>query len=93
MGWRTHQQKVDALQVTRDLVGRELFGRPFARLTSYERAEVNRDSRILEAAADLPNVGNEVTGRVEKVVMDSTGIPFLYVGGKVLDLFTVSEVI
>ena len=86
-------KQVDALQVTRDLVGRELFVRPFARLTSYERAEVNRDSRILEAAADLPNAGNEVTGRVEKVVMDSTGIPFLYVGGKVLDLFTVSEVI
>ncbi len=86
-------KQVDALQVTRDLVGRELFGRPFAKLTSYERAEVNKDDRVVEAAADLPNAGNEVTGRVEKVVMDSTGIPFLYVDGKVVDLFTVSEVI
>jgi flagellar basal-body rod modification protein FlgD len=86
-------KQVDAIAVTRDLVGRELYGRPFEKLTSYERAEVNKNDRVVEAAADLPNAGNEVSGAVEKVVMDSSGIPFLYIGGKVVDLFTVSEVI
>ncbi len=85
-------RQVDAIAITRDLVSREKYGRPFARLTSIERAEVNRDDRVVAAAADLPNAGNEVTGVVEKVVMDSAGIPFLYVGGKVVDLFTVSQV-
>jgi len=86
-------KQVDGIAITRDLVGRELYGRPFAKLTSYERAEVNKNERVIEAAADLPNAGTEVSGTVEKVVMDSTGIPFLYIGGKVADLFTVSEVI
>lgn len=86
-------KQVDAIGVTRDLVGRERYGRPFAKLTSYERAEVNKDERVVAAARDLPNAGNEVTGTVEKVVMDSAGIPLLYLGGKVVDLFTVSEVI
>ena len=86
-------KQVDAIGVTRDVVGREIYGRPFAKLTSYERAEVNRDQRVVDAAADLPNAGSEVTGIVEKVVMDSAGIPLLYIGGKVVDLFTVSEVI
>jgi flagellar hook assembly protein FlgD len=86
-------KQVDAIGVTRDVVGREIYGRPFAKLTSYERAEVNRDQRVVDAAGDLPNAGSEVTGLVEKVVMDSAGIPLLYIGGKVVDLFTVSEVI
>ncbi len=39
-----------AIGVTHDQVGREIYGRPFAILTSYERAEVNRDQRVIDAA-------------------------------------------
>ncbi|QFG03476.1 flagellar hook capping FlgD N-terminal domain-containing protein [Tepidiforma bonchosmolovskayae] len=85
-------RQVDAIAITRDLVAREKYGRPFAKLTSLERVAVNEDERVVAAAADLPNAGNEVTGVVEKVVMDSSGVPFLYIGGKVLDLFTVTQV-
>ncbi|MFN8616358.1 MAG: flagellar hook capping FlgD N-terminal domain-containing protein [Dehalococcoidia bacterium] len=85
-------QQVDAIAVTRDLVGRDLYGRPFAKLTSLERAEVNKDDRVVAAAADLPNAGNEVSGRVDRVVTDEKGIPMLLVGSKVVDLFTISEV-
>lgn len=85
-------KQVDAVGVTRDMVGRELYGRPFAKLTSFERVAVNQDERVVAAAGDLPNAGNEVTGRVEKVVMDAGGIPMLFVGGKVIDLFTIAQV-
>jgi flagellar basal-body rod modification protein FlgD len=85
-------KQVDAIAITRDIVAREKYGRPFAKLTSFERVAVNEDERVVAAAADLPNAGREVTGTVEKVVMDSSGIPFLYIGGKVIDLFTVSQV-
>jgi len=85
-------KQVDGIAVTRDMVGRELYGRPFAKLTSMERVEVNKDDRVVAAAADLPNAGNEVAGRVERVVTDAQGIPMLIVGGKVVDLFTIAEV-
>ncbi len=85
-------KQVDGIAVTRDIVSRESFGRPFAKLTSMERAQVNKDDRVVEAAADLPNAGNEVTGRVDRVVTDAQGIPMLIIGGKVVDLFTVAEV-
>ena len=85
-------KQVDAIGVTRDLVDRDLYGRPFARLTSMEKAAVNKDERVVAAAADLPNAGNEVTGVVERVVTDEKGIPMLLVGDKVIDLFTISEV-
>ena len=86
-------KQVDAIAVTRDLVGRDLYGRPFAKLTSLEKAGVNKDDRVVAAAADLPNAGNEVTGKVDRVVTDDKGIPMLLVGGKVVDLFTISEVV
>jgi hypothetical protein len=38
------------------------------------------------------NAGNEVTGKVDRVVTDDKGIPMLIIGGKVVDLFTVAEV-
>jgi hypothetical protein len=57
-----------------------------------ERVDVNKDDRVVFAAADLPNAGNEVTGVVERVVTDAKGIPMLIVGGKVVDLFTIAEV-
>lgn len=85
-------KQVDAITVTRDLVSRETYGRPFAKLTSLERVSVNKDERVVAAAADLPNAGNEVTGKVDRVVTDDKGIPMLLVGGKVVDLFTISEV-
>ena len=85
-------KQVDGIAVTRDIVSRDLFGRPFAKLTSLERVSVNKDDRVVDAAADLPNAGKEVTGTVEKVVMDSKGIPMLLVGNKVVDLFTIAAV-
>lgn len=85
-------KQVDAIGVTRDIVGREKYGRPWEKLASFERVEVNKDQRVVDAASDLPNAGTELTGMVEKVVMDQGGIPMLYVNGKVLDLFTVAQV-
>ena len=85
-------KQVDGLGVTRDIVSRDLFGRPFAKLTSMERVDVNKDDRVVAAAADLPNAGNEVNGRVDRVVTDAKGIPMLIIGSKVVDLFTISEV-
>jgi flagellar hook assembly protein FlgD len=92
MGKTVTGRQVDGIGITRDLVARELHGRPFAKLTSMERVAVNQHERVVAAAADLPNAGREVTGVVDKVVMDSAGIPYLYIGGKVVDLFTVSQV-
>ena len=85
-------KQVDGIAVTRDLVSRETYGRPFSKLTSLERVAVNKDDRVVAAAADLPNAGNEVTGKVDRVVTDDKGIPMLLVGGKVVDLFTIGEV-
>lgn len=85
-------KQIDAIAITRDMVAREKYGRPFAQLTSFERIAVNEDQRVVAAAADLPNAGREITGTVQKVVMDSSGIPFLLIDGKVVDLFTVSQV-
>ena len=48
--------------------------------------------RVIAAASDLPNAGNEVMGRVDRVVTDDKGIPMLLVGNKVVDLFTIAEV-
>ena len=85
-------KQVDGIAVTRDIVSRDLFGRPFSKLTSLDRVTVNKDDRVVAAAADLPNAGNEVTGSVDKVVMDAKGIPMLLVGDKVVDLFTIAAV-
>lgn len=85
-------KQVDGIAVTRDLVSRETYGRPFLKLTSLERVSVNKDDRVVAAAADLPNAGNEVTGTVDRVVTDDKGIPMLLVNGKVVDLFTIGEV-
>ena len=85
-------KQVDAIGVTRDIVGREMFGRPWEKLASFERVQVNQDERVVSAAEDLPHAGTEVTGVVDKVVMDAGGIPMLYVNGKVLDMFTVAQV-
>ncbi|MBK8559844.1 flagellar hook capping FlgD N-terminal domain-containing protein [Candidatus Amarobacter glycogenicus] len=85
-------EQVDGIAVTRDIVSREKFGRSFANITSMERVEVNKDDRVVAAAADLPNAGNEVSGVVERVVTDAKGIPMLIVAGKVVDLFTIAEV-
>ncbi len=85
-------KQVDGLAVTRDIVSREMFGRPFAKLTSMERVEINKEERVVSAAGDMINAGNEVTGKVDRVVTDDKGIPMLIIGGKVVDLFTVAEV-
>src|SRR5690606_18127735 len=85
-------QQVDAINITRDQVGREVFSAPFSQLTSAQKALVNRDDRVVAAAADVPNAGTEVTGVVEKVVVGPDGVPMLFVGGKVVDPFTVSQV-
>jgi flagellar hook assembly protein FlgD len=85
-------QQVDAINITRDQVGREVFSAPFSQLTSAQKALVNRDDRVVAAAADLVNAGREVTGTVDKVVVGPDGVPMLFVAGKVVDPFTVSQV-
>lgn len=80
------------LGVVRDIVARELFGAPFAQLTTAQREQVNADERVQAAAEDLPNVGREVRGIVDRVVVGPDGVPVLLVGTKVVDLFSVSEV-
>jgi flagellar basal-body rod modification protein FlgD len=85
-------RQVNAIGVTRDLVSRELFGQPFAQLVSGQRVSVNQDERVVAAAADVPNAGREVAGVVDKVVVGPDGIPMLWIGDKVVDLFTVAEV-
>jgi flagellar basal-body rod modification protein FlgD len=85
-------KQVNAISVTRDLVSREMYGAPFEQLASAQRVTVNQDDRVVAAAADLPNAGREVSGVVDKVVVGPDGIPMLWVGNKVVDLFTVAEV-
>lgn len=85
-------EQVNAIDITRDMVARELYGQPFLNLTSAQRVTVNQDERVVAAAADVPNAGKEVTGVVERVVVGPDGIPLLWVGGKALDLFTVAEI-
>jgi flagellar hook assembly protein FlgD len=85
-------KQVDGTGVARDLVGRELFSAPYTSLTSAQKVQVNRDQRVADAAFDAVNAGAEVTGKVDKVVVGADGIPSLYVGGKVLDMFTVTGV-
>ena len=84
--------QVDGVSVTRDVVGREKFGAPWAKLSSSQRVDVSSDDRVKAAITDTANAGKEVSGKVDRVVTDDKGIPMLYVNGKVVDLFTVSEV-
>jgi flagellar basal-body rod modification protein FlgD len=83
---------VDATGVTRDAVGREMFGSAFAELTSQQKVQVNLDSRVRAAVADSTNAGAEIAGKVDRVVVGPDGIPSLYVAGKVVDLFSISAV-
>ncbi|MEO9254583.1 MAG: flagellar hook capping FlgD N-terminal domain-containing protein [Tepidiformaceae bacterium] len=92
LGKTVTAKQVDGTAVARDLVGRGLFGAPYASLTSTQKTQVNRDQRVQDAAFDASNAGMEVTGKVDRVVVGADGIPSLYVGGKVLDMFTVSGV-
>lgn len=85
-------QTVNGIAIARDQVAREKYGQPFAKLNSEAKTQVNRDERVIAAAADAQNAGAEVTGKVDRVVVGPDGIPMLWVGGKAVDLFTVSEV-
>lgn len=85
-------KQVNATSAVRDMVGRELFGLPYASLDSTQKSSVNSDQRVKDAANDAANAGREVTGKVERVVVGPDGIPSLWVGGKVVDMFTVSGV-
>jgi flagellar hook assembly protein FlgD len=85
-------RQVDALPVLRDMVARERYTLPYADLASQQKAEVNRDPRVQEAAFDIENAGREVTGTVDRVIVGPDGIPMLFVMGKVVDMFSVSEV-
>ena len=83
---------VDGIAIARDQVAREKYGQPFMKLNSEFKTQVNRDERVIAAAAEAQNAGGETTGKVDKVVVGPDGIPMLWVGGKVVDMFTVSEV-
>lgn len=83
---------VNGIAIARDQVAREKYGQPFAKLNSEFKAQVNRDARVIAAAADAQNAGTEISGKVDRVVVGPDGIPMLWVNGKAVDLFTVSEV-
>lgn len=83
---------VDGTAAVRDMVSREKFSLPFAQLTSTERSQVDADQRVQVTAADAQNAGHEVSGTVDRVVVGPDGIPMLFVGGRMVDMFTVSEV-
>lgn len=85
-------KQIEGVGVARDMVGREKFNAPWAKLSSSQRVDVSSDERVKAAIADASNAGTEVSGKVDRVVTDGRGIPMLYVNGKVVDLFTVSEV-
>ncbi len=85
-------RQVDGTSATRDIVGREMFNRSFDRLTSFERAEVDQDERVVAALTDSVNAGQDISGTVDRVISGADGIPMLMIGTKVVDLFTVSEV-
>ncbi len=85
-------QQVDATSVTRDAVGRELFGAAYAKLSTSQQVQVNQDPRTKAAVADSVNAGADVAGVVDRVLVGADGIPSLYVNGKVVDLFSVSAV-
>ena len=84
--------QVDATPVTRDAVGREMFGAQYAKLTTAQQGQVNLDARVQAAVADASNAGADVAGTVDRVVVGPDGIPSLYVKGRVVDLFSVSAV-
>ncbi|MCC6386354.1 MAG: hypothetical protein IT302_03105 [Dehalococcoidia bacterium] len=83
---------VDAIAITRDQVGREIYGQPFEKLSSAQRVSVNQDDRVIAAAADAQNAGTEIRGVVERVAMGADGIPMLMIGGRAVDMFTLAEV-
>ncbi|MBK6661504.1 MAG: hypothetical protein IPG47_01695 [Thermoflexaceae bacterium] len=85
-------KQVEAIGITRDQVGRELFGQPFEKLSSSQRVSVNQDDRVIAAAADAQNAGVEIRGVVERVAMGADGIPMLMIGGRAVDMFTLAEV-
>jgi len=85
-------RQVSAVGITRDVVGREVFGAAFSQLSTEQKTQVNRDERVQAAVADVDNAGREVSGRVDRVVVGPDGIPMLSVNGKAIDLFTVSEI-
>jgi flagellar hook assembly protein FlgD len=85
-------RQVNGVDVARDTVARELYGAPYAKLSTEAKVRVNGDERVQAAAQDAMNAGKEVSGTVERVAIGSDGIPMLIVGGKVVDMFTVTEV-
>ncbi|MCC7364256.1 MAG: hypothetical protein IT303_07765 [Dehalococcoidia bacterium] len=85
-------RQVQGVSFTRDTVARETFGVPYTQLTTSQQVNVNADDRVRAAVDDTANVGNEVTGRVDRVFVGGDGIPMLIVGGKVVDMFTVTGV-
>ena len=84
--------QVNGTGITRDTVARELYGAPFAKLTSELRAAVNNDDRVRAAVADAENAGKEVSGTVERVSVGPDGVPLLWINGKAVDPFTIAEV-
>jgi flagellar basal-body rod modification protein FlgD len=85
-------RQVDALPIVLDEISREMYGAPFSAITIGQQRIVGTDPRAQAAGLDRDQAGNETRGVVDKVVVGSNGIPMLLVGGKVVDMFTVSVV-
>ncbi len=92
LGKRVTGKMVSGIDVVRDMVSREKYAAPFAKLTSEQRVQVDNDERVQVTAADAQNAGRDVSGTVDRVVVGPDGIPMLFVSGRVVDMFTVSEV-
>ena len=92
LGKTVSGKMVNGVPVVRDMVAKEKFSLPFANLTSEQRSQVDNDERVKVTGADAQNAGREVSGTVDRVVVGPDGIPMLFVSGRVVDTFTVSEV-
>jgi flagellar basal-body rod modification protein FlgD len=92
LGKTVSGKMVNGVGVVRDMVAREKYSLPFAKLTSEQRGHVDNDERVQVTAADAQNAGRDVSGTVDRVVVGPDGIPMLFVSGRVVDMFTVSEV-
>ncbi len=85
-------KQVDATSAVRELVANQRFSLSYEQLNNAQKVTVDTDDRVTAAINDKKNAGTQVTGRVDQVVVGPDGIPMVMVNGKVIDMFTVSQV-
>ena len=85
-------KQVDATSALREVVANQQFSLSYEQLNNAQKVNVDADDRIKAAIDDKKNAGAQVTGKVDQVVVGPDGIPMVMVNGKVIDMFTVSQV-